>query len=572
MIILGLPSFHHSGWGLVKDGKVLRAIQEERLNRIKNYPYNTDLNKYPMSLGIDYLFKGQSFTLSDCDAVTIPALPSEEKYHELDMLELESVDEVLWQNLKPDYNDVLKLIKSKGFKGKVVFVNHQLCHAAYVYNYSGYKTSDVISYDGAGCGWPPEVVAAFHVEDHSYKKIFSHRVPHSLGHIYSNTTRTIFGDHADGEEGKTMGLAPYGQANPKLKMMQLDEKNKRYVATYTNTTKMPYTGVEPYASTIGLRQENLPKRERKKTWDLNSDSDKYFADLAATAQSSIEEAGVYYVNELKKATNCDNLCIAGGVALNSCLNGLIRRLGIYDSTFAGPASHDGGTGLGASLYYSNLADSNKTPKIENDFLGYPYNTADCKNAAQELDVKFEELDNLESVGADAAQSLIDQKIIAIFRGASEFGPRALGHRSIMVDPRSAEMKDTLNAKVKFREGFRPFAPIVLKEHAREYFEFEESDYMLFVAKSTDKAINEVPATIHIDGTARMQTIDEKNQPFHEILKNFQRKTGTPVLLNTSFNVAGEPMIETPQDAIRCFLGTAIDILYLDNLKITKKDN
>ena len=570
MIILGLPSYHHSGWGLVKDGKVIRAVQEERLNRIKNYPYHTDTEKYPMSLGIDYLFKGQDFNLCDCDAATVPRLPVEKKYHNLDMVEVASVDQVLQENFMPSYNDLFTLIKSRGFRGKIIFVNHQLSHAAYVYNYSGYETTDIISYDGSGCGCPPEVIAAYHVKDHSYKRIFSHKVPHSLGHIYSNTTRTIFGDKSDGEEGKTMGLAPYGKSNPELKMMQLDEENNRYVATYSNTTKIPYSGIEPYASLIGLRQENLPQRERKKPWDLNSDSDKYYADLAATAQDSIEEAGVYYVNKLKKATNCDNLCITGGVALNSCLNGLIRRLGIYNSTFAGPASHDGGLGLGASLYYSNLIDTNnKTPKIESDFLGYPYDITDCKNAAKEFNVNFEEFPDLDSLGADASQSLVDQKIIAVFRGASEFGPRALGHRSIMVDPRSAEMKDTLNARVKFREGFRPFAPIVLKEHAREYFEFEESDYMLFVAKSTDKARQEIPATIHIDGTARMQTVDKKNQPFHEILKNFHKATGTPVLLNTSFNVAGEPMIETPQDAIRCFLGTAIDILYLDNLKISK---
>ncbi len=204
MIILGLPSYHRSGWGLIRDGKVRGAIQEERLNRIKNYPYHTDLNIRPMSLGLEYLLRGQNFNLSDCDAATIPALPREQEYHKLDILEVGSVDEALNRKLKPDYGALLTLIKSKGFRGKVILVNHQLSHAAYVYNYSGYETTDIISYDGAGCGWPPEVIAAYHVKDHSYKRIFSHKVPHSLGHIYSNTTRTIFGDKADGEEVRSV--------------------------------------------------------------------------------------------------------------------------------------------------------------------------------------------------------------------------------------------------------------------------------------------------------------------------------------------------------------------------------
>jgi len=571
MIVLGLPSPHHSGWGLIKDGKVVRAIQEERLNRIKHYPYYTDLQKYPMTLGIDYLFNGLEFDISNCDVVTIPSIPRTVKdYDHLDVVAFESVDEVINNNIDPNNDVVLSYIRSKGFSGKVVFVNHQLSHAAYVYNYSGYKSCDVLSYDGSGCGWPPEVVAGFHVDNHSYTKLFSYHVPHSLGHIYSNTTDRIFGPKSDGQEGKTMGLAPYGVPNPNLKM--LIQQEDMFVATYPNTTKMPYAGVHPYNSVFGLRQGNIPQRTKGKEWDFDDPSDKAYISLAASAQNSIEEAGMYYARKLKGLTDEENLCLVGGVALNGCLNGLIRRSKIYNSTFAGPASHDGGHGLGAPLYYSNLSNPSPVQKIKDDFLGYSYTVDECKNAAVEFNVDYEEFDSIDSLGIDMAKSIVDQKIVAIFEGASEFGPRALGHRSIVVDPRCPEMKDVLNAKVKFREAYRPFAPFVLKEHALDFFEFDDSEYMLFVAKATERAKREVPAVIHVDDTARMQTVTSDNQPFYNLLNHFYRMTGTPVLLNTSFNVAGEPIVETPQDAIRCFLSTSIDILYLNSLKIKKGDN
>ena len=571
MLVLGLPSFHHSGWGLVRDGKVLRAVQEERLNRIKHYPYYTNLKKYPMMLGVEYLFRGLSCNMSDCDAVTIPMMPLGQQFHMEDMLEVQSVQDVIDKNLKHDYNEILNFIKSVGFAGKVIFVNHQLSHAAYAYNLSGYESADVISYDGAGCGFPPEVVVGFHVDHHRYQKLFSYRVPHSLGHVYSNTTNRIFGSRSDGMEGKVMGLAPYGTPSDSMRMLVHDQDADMYVATYPNTTKLQYGGIAPYADTFGLRQGNIPQREHRKPWNFNDDEDIFYANLAASVQQSVEEAGMHYVKKLHGLTGEDNLCITGGVALNSCLNGLIRRSGPYTSTFAAPACHDGGHGIGAPLYYCGTQHvTHNFQRIDGDFLGYPYSTDDCRDATVELGVSFTEFNDMEAIGHDAARTLVDQKIIAVFNEGSEFGPRALGHRSIMVDPRTAAMKDTLNARVKFREAYRPFAPIVLKEHALEYFEFDDSEFMLFVAHATQKAIDEVPAVIHVDGTARVQTVSKTNEPFYSALTHFHKLTGVPVLLNTSFNVAGEPIVETPQDAIRCFLGTSIDVLYLNTLKIEKR--
>lgn len=581
MLILGLPSFHNSAWGLVKDGKCVRAIAEERLNRIKHYPNRRELLKEnPMELGLEYLFRGLDVTVKDCEVATIPYMPlmrlitpEAPEYHDLPYLTVNSVQEVLdhslTQTLDPHYPQLLKFIASQGFVGKVVFVNHQLSHAAYAYNLSGYEECDVLSYDGAGCGFPPEVVASWHVSNHEYTKIFSHCVPHSLGHIYSNTTKSIFGKGSDGLEGKTMGLAPYGTPQEEMKMMIHDPEKDMFVATYPSTTKMQYKGVEPFASKFGVRQENISQRPSKKPWNFEDSADQEYANLAASAQNSIETAGMFYVNKLKRNSGSKNLCLTGGVALNSCLNGLIRREKVYESTFAPSGCNDAGHALGAPMYYESRFNKFPHERIQNDFLGYPYSTEECIAAANELDVEYTDLGSLDSVGEDMANELIDQKIIAVFNEAPEFGPRALGHRSIVVDPRTAEMKDTLNARVKFREAYRPFAPFVLEENATEYFEFGDSEFMLFVAKATEKGAKEVPAVVHVDNTARLQTVNEKNQPFHSALVHFYRKTGTPVLLNTSFNVAGEPIVEAPIDAIRCFLGTAIDVLYLNTLKIVK---
>jgi len=569
MIILGLPSSHHSAWGIVKDGKVLRAILESRLNRIKHYPYYTNLKENPMTLGLEYLLRGQNFSVGDIDVATIPVLPKDSKFHHLDIVEMDSIDDVIQTNAAPWYSAILEFIKSEGFKGKIVFVNHQLSHASYAYNLSGYKECDVLSYDGAGCGWPPEVVVGFHVNSHRYNRLFSVRVPHSLGHVYSNTTNRIFGNRSDGCEGKVMGLAPYGVPDERLTMLKLDENSETYISTYPSTTKIQYSGIEPHSSIFGLRQQNIPQRENKKKWNFDDESDMFYANLAASAQRSVENAGMYYAKKLLDETGSDNLCLVGGVALNSCLNGKIRRSGIYKNVFAGPACHDGGHAIGAPLYYSNLKNPKKTERLKDDFFGYPYSDDECLSAAEEFNLTYSSFNNTESLSADIAKSIADKKIIAIFNKGSELGPRALGHRSIVVDPRTPEMKDTLNARVKFREAYRPFAPFVLQDYASDYFEFKDSEFMLFVAKATEKAKKEVPAVIHVDGTARMQSVRKNNEPFYSTLKNFYKMTGVPVLLNTSFNIAGEPIVETPQDAIRCFLGTSIDILYLNNLKIEK---
>lgn len=575
MYILGIPSFHHPGWTLVKDGRILLAIQEERVNRIKNYPVNCNLKKYPLILGYYYILRHANLTAKDINHIAIPTRIDNNTTTSYDANYIKKCfnstfhkSESLKQKLNA-YKSIIKTVIKDGFKGNIHFIDHHTCHAAYTYYYSNFNDSAILSVDGSGDDWPPEAIAGFIVLNKDFKKIFSFKVPHSLGHIYSNVTNKIFGEKSDGEEGKTMGLAPYGKPLTDLEFCKI--KDGYVQATYSSTTKIKYDGLEPYANTLGNRLEKIPTRPKRK-WNLNSKEDRFYADLAATVQRDLEKAIVFYSDLLKEKTKLENLCLTGGVALNSSANALIRRSGKFKNVFAAPAANDAGTSAGAALYlyYNVLEKESARQPINKDFLGFSYSNSDCLKTVKKYGLPFEKLSSRQTLAVSCSEDLCAKKIIGLFNESSEFGPRALGHRSIIVDPRQAEMKDILNSRVKFREVFRPFAPAVLKFEANKYFEFSDSPFMLFIANCKEEAIKKTPAINHIDNTARLQTVDYNNQPFFDIITEFFKKTNIPVILNTSFNVAGEPIVETPSDAINCFLNTDIDVLYLNNIKINKK--
>ena len=574
MYILGIPSFHHPSWTLLKDGKVIMAIQEERVNRIKNYPVGRDLKKTPLIQGYYYIIKHAKIKPSEIDHITIPSRIDENTItsYNVDYIKKLKSTSNASQSLKQklsSYKPIIKTLVKEGFRGNIHFIDHHTCHAAYVYYHSNFNSSAILSVDGSGDGFPPEAIAGFTVSDRDFKKIFSFKVPHSLGHIYSNVTNKIFGEKSDGEEGKTMGLAPYGKPIEGLKLSQI--KDDYVQATYSSTTKIKYDGIEPYASKLGSRLENIKTRPKRK-WNLDSQEDKFYTNLAATVQKNLEEAMIFYANLLKEKTNQENLCLTGGVALNSSANALIKRDTKFENVFAAPAANDAGTSAGSALYlyYSVLNKKSDRHQIKNDYLGFSYSDKDCLESVKKHGLPFEQFSSKKELATSCSKDLSNQKIIGLFNEGSEFGPRALGHRSIIVDPRKAEMKDILNSRVKFREIFRPFAPAVLKSKAEEYFEFSDSPFMLFIANCKEEAIQKTPAINHVDNTARLQTVDQNNQPFFDIITEFYKETNVPVILNTSFNVAGEPIVETPSDAINCFLNTDIDILYLNNIKINKE--
>ena len=291
--------------------------------------------------------------------------------------------------------------------------------------------------------------------------------------------------------------------------------------------------------------------------------------IAASAQWVIEEALLDLCRITRRRVNSTRLCLAGGVALNCVANGRVLREGPFDELFIQPASTDDGTAIGNALWGWNLlADEVPDSRTWSAYLGRPYGEQELATALEKYgqDLCVERPENLAN---DVADSIARGLIIGMFRGGSEFGPRALGHRSIFCDPRPAHMQDHLNIRVKHREPFRPFAPLVLEEHASEYFDLKSaSPYMLLAANV--HCPEKIPAVSHVDGSARIQTVNEEQEPFLcELLRAFAARTGLPIILNTSFNVAGEPIVETPEQAIRCFLSTGIDVLYLEGYRIER---
>jgi carbamoyltransferase len=296
-----------------------------------------------------------------------------------------------------------------------------------------------------------------------------------------------------------------------------------------------------------------------------------YCNIAAKVQAELEEAMLFLVGRLYERARCPNLCLSGGVALNSVANGRIIREGPFKRIFITPAAGDGGVAVGAALYgHYHFTGQMPCPHFRNDFLGKPYADADMLTALQQNPcVEFElQVDPALAAARDIAQG----KIVGWFEGRSEFGPRALGHRSILCDPRDADMKDILNARVKFRESFRPYAASILDESVSEFFDLHcPSPYMLVVADVLNSKRNVIPAVCHVDGTCRIQVVDnEYDGEYRCLVEKFGQLTGVPVVLNTSFNIRGEPIVESPQDALRCFLSTGIDVLYLGKYRVTKK--
>jgi carbamoyltransferase len=372
-----------------------------------------------------------------------------------------------------------------------------------------------------------------------------------LGALYSRASSYVFGDW--NKCGELMGLAPYG--HPGRVHSLLDLKDGRLsVPDWTEEFK------EPFLIDSGDDWEQSPAMQ-------------HWKDVAWRVQDDTENVLLARARWLRESTGARNLCIAGGVALNCVANGRIEREAGFDNVWIQPAAGDDGIAIGCA-YYGHLAIQNKPRSfvMNHSFLGAPYKDDAVRSVTDEWLVRLETATRAsDDICADTAKVLADENVVGWFQGRSEFGPRALGNRSILADPRKAEMKDRLNNRVKHRQAFRPFAPIVLAERAGEIFEDDhETPYMLIAKRVRPEWRRKIPAIVHVDGTARVQTVrPEQNEILYRLLKAFDALTGVPVLLNTSFNVKGEPIVETPQDAMRCFLTTGIDYLAMHDRLVAK---
>ena len=592
--ILGISAFYHdSAATLIQDGKIIAAAQEERFTRIKhdsNYPKNAVdfvLQEADLKLGeVDYIaFYEKPFLKFERLLETYLAFaPRGFKSFTMSMplwlREKLFQKNLLMQNLKEhdkNFNDEKKLL----------FSEHHFSHAASAYYPSPFNDAVVLTLDGVG-EWATTTIALG--ENDNLEIIKEIHFPHSLGLLYSAFTYYT-GFKVNSGEYKLMGLAPYGEPKYKKLIMNnlIDLKSDgsfRLNMDYFN-----------YATGLTMTNKkfeklfNNPVRIPEKNFLTQ-----FHMDVAASAQAAIEEVVLTLTRSLAKEHKSKNLCLAGGVALNCVANGKILKENIFEKIWIQPAAGDAGGALGAALsvWHKELNKKRIYPledRMRGAYLGPNYSDDNVELELKKLGAIFEKYPE-EEVIQITAKELSNSKTIGWFQGKMEFGPRALGARSIIADPRSEQMQKKLNLKVKFRESFRPFAPSVLREDLSEWFELNcDSPYMLLVAginKSIRREMSQqeknlfgidklnvkrstIPAVTHVDYSARVQTIHEKTNPkYHKLLKKFKEKTNCPVLVNTSFNVRGEPIVCTVEDAFKCFMGTNLDVLVCENFILYKE--
>ena len=570
--ILGLNTYDHDVSAcLLRDGEIAFAIAKERITREKH------ASGFYKEV-VDYCLNAEGISLDDVDLIVsncyiLPVAEMEQR-----LLPQEAPFFLNEKERTQATQHPLFLSNSS----KVVTVSHHLAHAYSAFAPCPFHDGVIMVVDGVGNyssdiseTYPPaSSVAALARESESYYRFEGSRIETlkkvwlqpsrgflsdefynmpGLGALYSRASSYVFGDW--NKCGELMGLAPYGRPNEAEPLMALDN-GELQVPVWTTRFNQPW----------------LSEGESGEKWD-DSPSMQHWKDLAWRVQDDTERVLLARAIWLRETTGAKNLCLAGGVALNCVANGRIAREAGFDNVWIQPAAGDDGIAIGCA-YYGHLAvkKAARSFVITHAYWGALYKDEQVQAATDPALVRMATRKAPSpDICADTAKVLAAGYVVGWFQGRSEFGPRALGNRSILADPRKGEMKAILNSRVKHRQAFRPFAPIVLAERANEVFEGEEpSPFMLLAKRVRPEWRDRIPAIVHVDGTARVQTVEaETNAPLYRLLKAFEAMTGVPVLLNTSFNVKGEPIVETPQDAMACFLATGIDYLVLHDLLIKK---
>ena len=590
--ILGISAFYHdSAASLLIDGEIVAAAQEERFTRKKHdpgYPHNA----------IEFVLEYANLKLSDVDQIVFfekPFLKFErllETYVAFAPKGFVSFAKAmpLWIKEKLFQKNLLfnKLKKHDNhYKSdeNIFFSDHHLSHAASAFFPSPFQDAVILTADGVG-EWATTTVAVGNGNKLDIKKEI--HFPHSLGLLYSAFTYYT-GFKVNSGEYKLMGLAPYGKPIYEDKIKQtidikddgtfrLDQRYFNYATGLTMTSNR-------FNNLFGQKPRN----------SLKEKITQFHMDIAASIQKVTEEIMIKLAKSIRKEYNIKNLCLAGGVALNCVANGKILKEKIFDNIWIQPAAGDAGGSLGAALALwhldqGNVREINPNDNMKGSYLGAEFSQDQIEKELKSIGAIFKTVD-YDNLIDQTSNYLSNEKAIGWFQGRMEFGPRALGGRSILGDPRSEKMQKNLNLKVKYRESFRPFAPSILKEDLSNWFNINvESPYMLLVAEiNSEKKIemtddqeklfginklnikrSEIPAVTHIDYSARIQTVSHKtNKPYYDLISKFKEKTECPIIVNTSFNVRGEPIVNTPTDAFNCFMGTELDYLVIGNCILDK---
>jgi len=599
--ILGISAFYHdSAAALVVEGKVVAAAQEERFTRKKHDP------GFPTQ-AIKYCLDEEGLSLDGLDAVVFydkPFLKFErllETYYAFAPKGLLSFATAMpvWIKekifLKKILFDELKSIqKYDKRKLKLLFPEHHLSHAASAFYPSPFEKAAIVTLDGVG-EWATASICLG--EKNSIKALKELHFPHSLGLLYSAFTYYL-GFRVNSGEYKLMGLAPYG------------ESGSQQVEAYIKTIKSELVEIMEDGS-LWLNQKYFNyaaglRMVKEKKWyslfgfekrDSEAEIEQHHSNLAYAIQQVTEEIILKMAREAKRLTNADFLCLAGGVALNCVANGKLIEEGLFKDIFIQPAAGDAGGAIGAALSAYHIAfgkqrSIDSADSMQGAYLGPEYSEKEIERAAKKYQAAYSHYESFEELSKKVATFIAEGEVVGWFQGRMEFGPRALGNRSILGDARNREMQKKLNLKIKYRESFRPFAPSVLAEDVSTYFNLEcASPYMLLVAQVNKTQLNEVPenynqlplmdrlyiersripAVTHIDFSARIQTVHKNtNWRYHHLIESFKKNTGTGVIVNTSFNVRGEPIVCNPEDAYRCFMRTEMDYLVMGNFLFEKR--
>ena len=591
--ILGISAFYHdSAACIIQDGEIIAAAQEERFTRKKHDP------NYPKN-AINFVLSFSNLKLSEVDQVVFfekPFLKFErllETYVAFAPKGFVSFSKAmpLWIKEKLFQKNLLfnKLKEhDENFTSdeNIYFSDHHLSHAASAFFPSPFEEAVVLTADGVG-EWATTTVAVGKGNNLEVKKEI--HFPHSLGLLYSAFTYYT-GFKVNSGEYKLMGLAPYGSPI-------FQEKIKKIIDIKEDGTFRLDQKYFNYATGLTMTNDKFHKLFGQKPRDPKKDKlTQFHMDIASSIQSVTEEIMIKLAKSIREEYGIKNLCLAGGVALNCVANGKILKEKIFDNIWIQPAAGDAGGSLGAALALWHIEQGNRRVLNDNDsmkgsYLGCEFDQQQIEEELNSLGANFQTFE-YENLIDKTAKLLANENAIGWFQGRMEFGPRALGGRSILSDPRSDKMQKNLNLKVKYRESFRPFAPSILRDDLSEWFDLDvDSPYMLLIANINDKKKieitdeqkklfgidklnikrSEIPAVTHVDYTARIQTVTRKNNKYYfDLISKFKEKTGCPVIVNTSFNVRGEPIVNTPTDAFNCFMGTELDYLVIGNCILDKK--
>lgn len=573
MYILGISCyFHDSSAALLKDGVIVAAAEEERFTRKKHdtsFPINA----------INYCLEHENISIHDVRYVGFYEKPFL-KFERILSQHVETFPKSfktfvtsmpVWLKEKLNLTQAVK--KKLGYKGDILFIEHHLAHSASTFFVSPFEKAAIVTVDGVG-EWTTTAYGFGEKNKISLTKEI--KFPHSLGLLYSTITAYL-GFSVNNSEYKVMGLSPYGNMDKKtneyyqkLKQVIDVKENGSYnldmdYFIYQHADKMPS---KKMFELLGwpTRHPDEPITQRHK-------------DIAAALQLIYEEVLFKILTFVHKETNCDNLVFSGGCALNSVANGKILSNTPFKQIWIQPNASDGGTSLGvASFIYHSVLRKERNFEMKDAYLGPGFSTAEIKNFLDSNQIKYSSFKTKKDWIKTTAKLIYDNNVVGWFQGRMEWGPRALGARSILANPCNPNAQDLLNEKVKHREKFRPFAPVVCEDDALKYFDCDKpvpipTDFMLMVYPVKKKWHNKIPSVTHVDGSGRLQTIRKKqNTLYYEVIKEFGKLSKIPILINTSFNIRGEPIVCTPKDAYKCMMGTGIDYLVLDKFLIKREDN